>query len=160
MWLARARQLVLTLWAGSVWTVGYVAAPTLFATLPDRILAGTVAGSLFRSQAWLTMACAVLMLALLQLARELDRGQRRRMQALTVAMLACTLLSYFGLQPMIAAIRAAAGPGGIAASPEAARFGMLHGVASVVFLVQSLLAGWLVIVHAAPSQSPDNGDRA
>ena len=65
MLLARTRLLVATLWAGSLWAVGYLAAPTLFATLSDRVLAGTIAGNLFSNQAWLSIACAVVMLVLL-----------------------------------------------------------------------------------------------
>jgi hypothetical protein len=33
-----------------LWAVGYLAAPTLFATLSDRVLAGTIAASLFKNQ--------------------------------------------------------------------------------------------------------------
>ena len=65
MLLARTRLLVATLWAGSLWGVGYIAAPTLFAVVPDRVLAGTIAGSLFNTQAWVSIACGVLMLLLL-----------------------------------------------------------------------------------------------
>ena len=63
--LSRLRILVATLWAGSLWTIGFVVAPTLFATLSDRVLAGNIAGSLFRVEAWLSIACAVLLLAYL-----------------------------------------------------------------------------------------------
>ncbi|MGH8809748.1 MAG: DUF4149 domain-containing protein, partial [Noviherbaspirillum sp.] len=48
MLVARARLLIATLWVGSLWAVGYLVAPTLFATLPDSVLAGTIAGRLFR----------------------------------------------------------------------------------------------------------------
>jgi hypothetical protein len=44
---------------------GLLAAPTLFATLSDRVLAGTIAASLFKNQAWLSIACALVMLVLL-----------------------------------------------------------------------------------------------
>ncbi|MCE2832533.1 MAG: DUF4149 domain-containing protein, partial [Oxalobacteraceae bacterium] len=50
--LPGVRVLLVTFWVGSLWTVGYLAAPTLFATLPDRALAGSIAGSLFRVEAW------------------------------------------------------------------------------------------------------------
>ncbi|MES2016126.1 MAG: DUF4149 domain-containing protein, partial [Pseudomonadota bacterium] len=55
MLASKARLLLITLWAGSLWTIGYVVAPTLFATLHDRVLAGVIAGSMFTSQAWLSM---------------------------------------------------------------------------------------------------------
>lgn len=141
--MARLRLLLTTLWAGSLWTVGYVAAPTFFATLPDRMLAGTVAGNLFRVEAWLSMACGVLLLALYGIARELPN--RRTLLWLAAAMLACTLVGYFGIQPYMAALKTAAGPEGVMEGATRARFGMLHGVASAIYLVQSVLAVALVL---------------
>jgi hypothetical protein len=143
MLLARMRLLVVTLWAGSLWTVGYLVAPTLFATLYDRALAGTVAASMFRSEAWLSIACALAMLALLKFAKDLDAQRRRLLVVLAVAMLVCTLVVHFGLQPMMAALRT----GGEMAPAVKTRFGILHGMSSVIYLVQSLLAGLLVIKH-------------
>ncbi len=141
--LAAARALLATFWAGSLWTVGYVAAPTFFATLPDRMLAGTVAGNLFRVEAWVSITCGVLLLAMLGMAREL--AHRRTLLWLAAGMLACTLVGYFGIQPYMAALKAAAGPEGVLEGATRARFGMLHGVASVIYLVQSLLALGLVL---------------
>lgn len=135
------RCLIAALWAGSLWTVGYLVAPTLFATLPDRVLAGTVAASMFRSQAWLSIACGVLLLVLLRCGVP-DR--RRTLLALALVVLLCTLVVHFGLQPMMGALREAAGPGGVMASAEKSRFGLLHGISSVIYLVQSVLAGVLV----------------
>jgi hypothetical protein len=137
------RLLLATFWAGSLWTVGYVAAPTFFATLPDRLLAGTVAGNLFRVEAWLSMACGVLLLVLFGIARDLQH--RRLLLWLAAAMLACTLVGYFGIQPYMAALKAAAGPDGVMEGATRARFGLLHGVASLIYLVQSLLAVGLVL---------------
>lgn len=144
--LAKVRLLVAVLWAGSLWTTGYLVAPTLFATLSDRVLAGTIAGSMFHSQALLSLGCAVAMLVLLKAATGDWTAQRRRtVLALVAAMALCTVVSHFGLQPMMAALKAAAGPDGVMASAGKERFGMLHGVSSVIFLVQSVLAGWLVL---------------
>ena len=60
--LSRLRLLVATLWAGSLWTIGFIVAPTLFGTLSDRVLAGNIAGSMFRAEAWLSIACALVLL--------------------------------------------------------------------------------------------------
>ena len=143
MWQARIRCLIAALWAGSLWTVGYLVAPTLFATLSDRVLAGTVAASMFRSQAWLSIVCAVLLLVLLQM-KMVETEARRTLLVLALAILFGTLVVHFGLQPMMAALREAAGAGGVVESAQKARFGMLHGVSSIIFMVQSLLAGVLV----------------
>jgi hypothetical protein len=145
MLLTRLRWLVAALWAGSLWTVGYLVAPTLFAILPDRMLAGSIAGAMFRHQAWLSVACALLLLALLQWgANELAPARRRGLMLTALAMLACTLTIQLGIQPLMASLREAAGPAGIGASPQSARFGMLHGVSSVMYLIQSVLAGFLI----------------
>ncbi|GGC18554.1 hypothetical protein GCM10011572_44990 [Pseudoduganella buxea] len=144
--LAKVRLLVAVLWAGSLWTTGYLVAPTLFATLSDRVLAGTIAGSMFHSQALLSLGCAVAMLVLLKVATSDWTPRRRRtVLALVAAMALCTVASHFGLQPMMAELKTAAGPDGVMASAGKERFGMLHGVSSVIFLVQSVLAGWLVL---------------
>ena len=142
--LSRVRILVATLWAGSLWTVGFVVAPTLFATLSDRMLAGTIAGSLFRVEAWLSIACALILLALLQWgAGTLEPKRRRLLGALVLSMLVCTLVSYFGITPLMAELRAQA-PSGVMDDAMRSRFGMLHGISTLIFAVQSLLAGVLI----------------
>ncbi|MBY0238407.1 MAG: DUF4149 domain-containing protein [Burkholderiaceae bacterium] len=144
--LANTRLLVATLWAGSLWAVGYLVAPTLFATLTDRVLAGSIAGSMFHSMAMLSLGCALAMVLLLWRATpDWTPARRRTVLALVAAMALCTVISHFGLQPMMAELRHAAGPAGVMESAAKSRFGMLHGISSVIYLVQSALAGWLVI---------------
>jgi hypothetical protein len=48
------------------------------------------------------------------------------------------------VQPLMAALREAAGPGGVMRSEARGRFGILHGVSSAIYLLQSGLAVWLV----------------
>lgn len=140
------RILLVTLWAGSLWTVGYLVAPVLFASLPDRSTAGSIAGMLFRAQAWLSLACGLLILLLLWLDK--SWSSKRTSFMLVIAMLACVSIGYFALQPFMAEIRAAAANnGGIMDEAMRFRFGMLHGVASVIYLLQSVLA--LVLVTKA-----------
>ena len=142
--LGRLRILVATLWAGSLWTIGFIVAPTLFGTLSDRVLAGNIAGSLFRVEAWLSIACAVLLLALLQWAPgALEPKRRRLLGALVLSMLVCALLSHFGITPLMAELKAQA-PAGIMDEAMRSRFGLLHGVSTLIFAVQSLLAGVLI----------------
>ena len=142
--LTRIRILVATLWAGSLWTIGFVVAPTLFGTLSDRVLAGNIAGSMFRAEAWLSIACAVILLTLLQWAPgALEPKRRRLLGALVLSMLVCALVSHFGITPLMAELKAQA-PSGIMDEAMRSRFGMLHGVSTLVFAVQSLLAGILI----------------
>ncbi len=134
MLLAKVRLLVAALWAGSLWTVGYLVAPTLFASL-DRVLAGSIAGLMFHAEAMLSLGCGAAMGVLLFFgARDWTPKRRRSVLLIVVAMVMCTVVSHFGLQPMMAAAKAS-GDGS---------FGKLHGISSSIYLVQSLLAGWLL----------------
>lgn len=144
--LARVRLLVAVLWAGSLWTVGYLVAPTLFSTLSDRVLAGTIAGAMFHAEAMLSLGCALALLVLLKFGTaDWTPKRRRTVLALIAAMALCTVVSHFGLQPLMAELKAAAGPGGVMESAGKQRFGMLHGISSVIYLIQSFLAGWLIL---------------
>lgn len=144
MLFARLRLLVAALWAGSLWTIGYLVAPTAFATF-ERPLAGSVAAAMFHSAALLSIGCALAMLVLLRVAKDIDGKRLRSLTLLVLLMLACTLVSHFGLQPLMGELRAAAGPGGVMEAAAQARFGTLHGISSVLYLIQSLLAGLLLI---------------
>lgn len=141
---ARVRLLLVTLWVGSLWTVGYLVAPTLFASLPDAMTAGSIAGKLFRIEAWLTVVCSLSFIVLLKRwPGQADASGNRRLALLALAMLGCTLIGYFGLQPFMAALKESAADGMMDAATRA-RFGMLHGVSSILYLAQSLLGAALV----------------
>lgn len=143
--LANVRLLVAALWAGSLWALGYIAAPAVFANAPNSTLAGTIVGALLERQAWLAMACAVVLLVLARLSVDLDATRKRWVIGLVLAMLACALVIYLGLQPAMAQMRDAAGPAGVRASADWPRFAALHGVSQVLHLAQSALAAVLLI---------------
>lgn len=146
MIVPRARRLVETVWVGSLLTIGYLVAPTLFATLADSVLAGTIAGRLFRIEAWIGVACAVILLGLVQFA---SRGQNdnmhRRSVWLVAGMLLCVLVGYFALQPFMAELREAAAASGGMTGDLKARFGLLHGISSIFYLVESVLGLVLIL---------------
>ena len=143
MWAARSRRLVATLWAGSLWTIGYVVAPTLFLSLHDNVLAGTIVGFLLRTEAWLSIACAILLYVLVTFST-IEPARKRTLSLLIAAMLACALVIWLGLQPVMAQLKEAAGAAGLQGTPEGRQFGILHGVLQLVYLAQSVLAGVLV----------------
>jgi hypothetical protein len=142
--IANLRLLIASLWAGSVWAVSYLAAPSVFAVL-DSTAAGNVVGTMLARLAWLSMALAPLLAVLVWRATDLDAKRRRRLFALTGGMLVCSLAVYLGLQPMMAAIRAAAGPAGVRASPQWGTFAGLHGASQVLYLIESILGALLVV---------------
>ena len=142
--IPRLRVLLVTFWVGSMWTVGYVIAPLLFATLTDRAQAGTLAGLFFKAEAWISLICGALLLAIIWTERE--HPTRILQIKLVICMLLCTVIGYFGLQPYMAELRAiAAQSDGIMYDAMRSRFGMIHGVASVIYLIQSVLAVGLVL---------------
>ena len=142
--IPRLRILLLTFWGGSLWTVGYVIAPLLFATLTDRAQAGTLAGLFFKAEAWISLICGASLLAMIWVERE--HPTRILQIKLVIGMLLCTVIGYFGLQPYMAELRAiAAQSGGIMDDVVRSRFGMLHGAASVIYLLHSLLGVGLVL---------------
>ncbi|MBI3228813.1 MAG: DUF4149 domain-containing protein, partial [Burkholderiales bacterium] len=104
--LHKLRLLIAALWVGNIVTVGYMVAPTLFATLYDRVLAGTIAGSMFGVQFWLTLGCGGLLFGLVQ---GIAPAQRKILRLLVGSILLCAVISHLGLQPMMAAIKAEAG---------------------------------------------------
>jgi hypothetical protein len=147
MFAKRVRMLIVTLWAGSLWTVGYLVAPVLFSTLADRALAGTIAGSVFHAEAWLSVFCAVTLVVLGMLTGNDSGLARKRFLWLVSGMLVCTFVGYFGLHPFMAALRETAGAEGMDAVAST-RFGILHGVSSAFYLIQSVLAAALVTKQA------------
>lgn len=132
---------VLALWVGSLITIGYIVAPTLFVTLTDRQVAGMVAGALFRVEGTISMvlAVALIMFANLLVKRGLNRYKSIRWYLL--AMLICSVVVAFVLQPMMSNLREEALSLGfpVMLSPLADTFGRLHGVSSALYLVQSLI---------------------
>ena len=55
-WSDKLALIVVTLWAGSLWAIGGLAAPTLFRVIPTSYLAGLVAGKMFTLVAFVGMA--------------------------------------------------------------------------------------------------------
>jgi len=142
--LPAARLLVAALWAGSLWALGYIAAPAAFATL-ENAQAGNLVATLLTRQAWLSIACALLLFLLLRWSRDLAPPRKRFLSLLVLAMLACALVIFVGLQPAMAHLRELAGPEGVRASPYWTRFAVMHGVSQLFHIVQSVLGAWLLV---------------
>ena len=134
----------LTLWVGGLWTIGYLVAPTLFATLSaDRQLAGLLAGKLFALIGWVGLGCATYLL-LFDLLRLGAAALRRWNFWLLLLMLLLGAVSLFGIQPLLAQLKADALPREVMESVLRNRFTTWHGVSSILYLVQSLLGLLLV----------------
>ena len=134
---------LVTAWVGGLWAIGYLAAPALFYSLDDRMLAGMLAGRMFTWIAYLGMVAGSYLL----IQRLLHFGAGALKQAFfwaALLMLLLTLAGHFGIQPLLAQLKAQAGATDVMQSVFADRFRTWHGVASIAYLVQSLLGLILV----------------
>jgi len=133
-------RLLLTIWIGGMWTVGYIVAPTLFSVLDDRALAGSIAGRLFTIMSFLGIFCSVALLAgqIMQFGKACL--SKAHWQSWVLAgMLIIIMIGQFYIQPIMSDMREAGLVGDVAKN-----FGRLHGVSSVLFLINSL--GGLVLI--------------
>ena len=143
--------IALTLWIGGLWAIGYIVAPTLFYSLSDRTLAGMLAGKLFTLIAYVGIGCALYLL-LFRLVRFGGASFRHGICWIVLALLLLTLAGEFGVQPILAGLKDQALPKGVMESVFRDRFAAWHGVASVLYLIQSVLGILLVWLHARSSR--------
>lgn len=133
-----AERILLTLWVGALWAVGYLAVPVLFNELNDRMLAGMIAGRLFTLVAYMGLGVGTV-LAFSELLRDRFRPGWRFW--LLAAMLALVAIGQFWLQPLMAELKRGGLPEGSASAVEFAR---VHGIASALYLATAL--GGLLLV--------------
>lgn len=138
------QSIAAALWVGGLWVIGYAVAPVLFSTLTDRALAGLVAGQLFSLMAWIGLGCAAYLI-LYRLACHGAAALRQGFFRMVLAMLALTLAGEFGVQPVMAALKTQALPTQVMESALRDRFVLWHGVASVLYLLQSVLGGFMIV---------------
>lgn len=138
--------ILVTLWVGSLWTVGFLVAPTLFASLQDRGLAGEVAGRLFVLEGWLGLTC-FLGLVLIRLFRQGRNAPKTLHFWLVVAMGGLVAAGHFGVQPIMATLKAEAWPEAVMNSLLKERFATWHGISSGLYVFESLLGLGLVALR-------------
>lgn len=136
--------LAITLWVGSLFAIGYLAAPVLFAQLGDRMLAGNLAGAMFTWVAWLGLACGTYLLLYL-LAGRGWRVVKSGPFWVVLIMVLLTIAGHFGVQPILAQLKADALPRQVMESALRDRFATWHGISSGLYLMQSLLGLWLAV---------------
>lgn len=140
------QSIAVTLWVGSLWAVGYIVAPLLFARLPDRALAGMMAGKLFTLVAYVGIGCALYLL-LYRLTRFGASALKQGFFWGVLLMLLLIFVGEFGVQPVLASLKAQALPREVMASVLRDRFDTWHGVASVLYVIESVLGIVLVVLQ-------------
>lgn len=141
--------ILITAWVGGLWAIGYLAAPALFYTLGEnRQLAGNLAGTMFTWVAYLGLFSGIYLMAH-RVARFGLNAFKQAFFWAALVMLLLTLFGHFGVQPMIAQLKAQAMPADVMNSVFRDRFATWHGIASIAYLIESLLG--LVLVFRARS---------
>ena len=135
-----SERLLITLWVGGMWMVGFVVTPTLFQLIDDRALAGTVAGQLFSITAYIGLVSGVLLLLNVLLYSSLRFYKNWRLWILIG-------VGQFVITPMMAEIRMA---GMLVA--DKAQFDLLHRSASTLFMITSG-AGLVLVIFGLRDKS-------
>ncbi|MGC3980110.1 MAG: DUF4149 domain-containing protein [Steroidobacteraceae bacterium] len=133
----RLSAIVLSAWAGGLWTVCGIVVPGLFYLIPDTRQAGNVATQFFYAQVALGTLFGLMYWGL---RRQLMNSIERRYWFAAVA---APLVFFLVLRPVMNAARA---------EGNMARFGQLHGVATLLFLIACVSVGVLVWRSAARRQ--------
>ena len=144
--LTSIERVLLTFWIGGLWVTGYLVVPTLFAMLDDRHTAGLLAGRIFQTMNYVGLGIgAYLLVSVFMSAGEQKFNlmfKKWRVWVL-VTMLLVISIAAFILQPMMQELKT---QGLAEGSVQATQFGRLHGVSSVLFLLNSVLG--LILVAA------------
>jgi hypothetical protein len=139
--------LAVTAWVGALWTIGLMVAPVLFHYLPDRTLAGSIAGRLFNYTALLGIGCGVY-LVFFRLVRFGSQALRHGFFWISLLMLVLVIVGEFAVQPLLHALREQAAAKEIVESVFRERFATWHGVASVLYVIECVLGVGLVLLQA------------
>ena len=148
-WLIIER-LALTAWVGGLLVTGFVVTPLLFRVLEDRALAGNIAGQLFSLVSVIGMVCALTLL-FIAVTRSTGHWYRAWRVWVLLTMLLIVVVGEYGLAPAIREIIQLAGTTLVKDSSYYPQFARLHGISSMLFLVNSLL-GIIMVASGAVSR--------
>ena len=129
---ARAAVFLSALWWGSLSGLGFVVVPLLFKHLGTPAEAGAMAAKLFSAQTWVSVACTMLLLLMLNrkdAASAQSNPEARKVTAWAVAGLLMALLVEFGVAAQIVNARSSGG-----------NLRWWHGLGSVMYLGQWICA--------------------
>ncbi len=148
--IACVDTLLLTLWLGAMFFFSFAVAPTVFAVLPTRDLAGQVVNSLIGKLELIGLICGPLLMLSQLVAwpkRESEAKARVLRATLLVLMTLLVAASRFWVSAKLHALRAQIG-GPIddipVTDPQRVEFNALHGV-SVSLMGATMLAGLVVV---------------
>lgn len=141
--LSKLTSIMITFWVGGLWMTGLTAS-ILFGAIPDSSLAGHVAGQLFSTISYIGLSCGFALLAI-SFIQQHAVAFKQRYVWIIAAMLLLTVIGQFGIQPLLAKLKADALPNNVMNSAQASSFAAWHGVAGAVYLVECVLGVALVL---------------
>ncbi len=137
---AGGERILLTLWIGALWAIGFLAVPTIFAGLEERQIAGMLAGKMFTTLNYMGLFCGSLLLLSEGLRTESIKRSLRFW--ILVVMLLIIAISEFGIQAQMAELKQA----GLTFGSQAAQtFGKLHFISTVLYIINSIAGFFLVL---------------
>ena len=145
MLVAIGERILLTFWIGAMWSVGYVVVPILFGYLDDRQLAGMLAGEMFTAVHVIGVICGIVLLAAASTRGSAGRGALKTPQVWILGAMLLVILVQFVVEPMMGHLKA---QGLAEGTTQAAQFAKLHGFASIIYLINSVLGLVLVVLAA------------
>lgn len=142
-WSGILTAILVTLWVGALWMTG-ITAYVLFQKVADRQLAGQIAGQLFSIVSYIGLLSGGWWL-MQKMAADGFSAFKQSLFWLVLLMWVLVCIGEFGIQPLLAELKANALPKDVMQSVFAQRFSHWHGIASIAYLMECLLGVWLVI---------------
>lgn len=132
-------RLLLTLWVGSLWAIGYISVPLTFIHFDDNVVAGAFAGRLFTVVNYVGLACGTALLVRYAMLGQHVTALWRLWVTLTMLLLVVFL--HFYLQAEMADIKVLDWRDDKVLSE---RFDVLHQLSTGIYMVLSVLGLALV----------------
>ena len=143
-------KILLSIWVGGMWGVGYLVAPFLFSKLSETALAGYLVGELIKTIS--LVGVVVLVSILIRLVWQLKTSSFRHWLFWCVSVaLGLLLLNILLLYPEMAALKIAGIENG---TERTEQFNRLHGASAMSYLLVSI-AGLFMISNGLRSE-PDS----
>ena len=140
---SRLSLVLIALWAGALWSNG-ISAYVLFDALQDKQLAGSLAGKLFNVVTYIGFVSAFYLL-IHRLAQYGTAALKQAFFWAVFVMLLLVLAGHFGIQPILEGLKSQAFPTDVMQSVFADRFRNWHGVASLAYVFECILAIVMVL---------------
>lgn len=143
-------RLLLTLWVGSLWAIGYLAVPMAFANL-DVQLAGDYAGKLFFAVNIIGIVTAGILLISRLFVFGAKNFHRYWRSWLILLMLLVSLMFVFYIQPQMQTLKLM----GLQQEAVVNEFNKLHGLSQSLYMLISLFGLMLVLTTDKRSEAKD-----